>query len=388
MICFKGATILDGRGNSFIGNLLVEEDRILSIDKEGSCPEDAEQIDCKGKFILPGLINSHVHICSDPTKDFGERPAVSDAKRAMIGLKNLQSHLRAGVTFVRDLGGYNFVELELRDMVKAGEFVAAEMIGAGQSITMTGGHGWTHGRECDGPHEARKAAREQFKAGADLIKLMATGGVMTSGVEPGASQLCEAEMAAAIEEAKKRGAKAATHAQGTEGIKNAIRAGVDSVEHGIFLDDEAISMMIEKGVVLVPTLVAPFYIVEMGEEAGIPSYAVEKSLMVMKSHFESFKKAVQAGVKVALGTDAGTPFNHHGSVVQELLFMEEAGLSTMEVIEAGTYKAAELLGIEKDYGSLEEGKVADFLILEDSPLDDLRFFENPLVYKKGKKVTI
>lgn len=388
MICFVGATLIDGRGNSLRASLLVEEDRIIGILKEEDCPGGVEKIDCRGKFILPGLINSHVHICSDPTKDFGERPEISQAQRAFIGLRNLQSHLRAGVTFVRDLGGYDFVELELRDVVKKKDFIAAEMIGAGQCITMTGGHGWTHGRECDGPHEARKAAREQFKAGADLIKVMATGGVMTPGVEPGASQLCQEEMAAAIEEAKKRGAKSASHAQGTQGIKNAILAGVDSIEHGIFLDDEVISLMLEGGVFLVPTLVAPYYIVEKGEEAGIPSYAVNKAKSVMDAHFESFKRAVKAGVKIAMGTDAGTPFNQHGSVVKELLFMEEAGMSPMEVLEAATYRAAQLLSIEKDYGSLEEGKFADFLILEKNPLEDLKALEDPKVYKKGKKVLI
>lgn len=386
MFCFHHATLLDGRGNSFVGSLLVEEDKIIRVLKDEACPEHAQIIDCEGKYILPGLINSHVHICADPTKDFGDRPEISDAKRAFIGLRNLQSHLKAGITFVRDLGGYNFVELDLRDAVKNGEFVAAEMIGAGKCVTMTGGHGWTHGRECDGPDEARKAAREQFRAGADLLKVMATGGVMTPGVEPGASQLSMEEMAAAIEEAKKRGAKSATHAQGTQGIKNAVLAGVDSVEHGIFLDDEVIAMMVERGVVLVPTLVAPFYIVEKGEEAGIPSYAVQKAKSVMDAHFESFKKAVKAGVKIAMGTDSGTPFNPHGNVVQELLFMEKGGLSPMEVLEAATYKAAELLGIDQHYGSLEEGKIADFLILEDNPLEDLRALNHPLVYKRGKKV--
>ena len=292
MTCFEGATLIDGKGNSFVANLLIEEDRILRILKDEECPKDVETIDCKGKYILPGLINSHVHICADPTKDFGDRPAFSDAKRAFIGLKNLQSHLRAGITFVRDLGGYNFVELELRDAIKNGDFQGAEMIGAGQCITMTGGHGWTHGREVDGVDEARKAAREQFKAAADLIKVMATGGVMTPGVEPGASQLCQEEMAAAIEEAKKRGAKSATHAQGTQGIKNAILAGVDSIEHGIFLDDEVISMTEERGVVLVPTLMAPYYIEQLGEEAEIPSYAVDKAKSIQEAHEESFRKSV------------------------------------------------------------------------------------------------
>lgn len=383
MIYFKNANIIDGRGGLFRGNLLVEKGKISAIN--GELPSGAQLLDCEGKYLMPGLINSHVHICSDPEKDFGDRAELSDAKRTLMALTNLRSHLRAGITYVRDLGGYNFVELDVRDAVKAGEFEAAEMVGSGRYVTMTGGHGWRRGRECDGPHEARKAAREQFRAGADLLKVMATGGVMTPGVEPGAAQMTVEEMTAAIEEAKKRGAKSATHAQGTQGIKNAILAGVDSVEHGIFLDDEAIEMMLEREVVLVPTLVAPFYIVEMGEEAGIPAYAVNKAKSVMDAHFESFKKAVKAGVKIAMGTDSGTPFNPHGSVVKELLFMEKGGMSPMEVLEAATYRAAQLLDIDRDYGSLEEGKVADLLLLDSNPLEDLTALESPRVFKRGKE---
>ncbi len=383
MICFKDATLIDGRGKSFQASLLVEDGRIHSIGDE--LVEGAQVIDCQGKFIMPGLINSHVHICSDPTLDFGDRAELSDAKRTLMALTNLRNHLRAGITFVRDLGGYNFVELDVRDAVRAGEFQAADMVGSGRYVTMTGGHGWRRGRQCDGADEARKAAREQFRAGADLLKVMATGGVMTPGVEPGAAQLTEEEMRAAIEEAKKRGAKSATHAQGTQGIKNAIRAGVDSVEHGIYLDDEAIEMMKERGVVLVPTLVAPLYIVEMGEEAGIPSYAVDKARSVMEAHFDSFKRAVKAGVKIAMGTDSGTPFNPHGSVVRELILMEEGGMSAMEVLEAATFKAAELLDIDKDYGSLEAGKVADFLILDENPLEDFKALDRPRVFKRGQE---
>lgn len=382
MICFKNARIIDGRGNILEDNLLVEGDRIVGF---GPCPEGAEEVDLSGKYLVPGLINSHVHICSDPEKDFGDRAELSHATRTLMGLKNLENHLRAGVTFVRDLGGYYFVELDLRDAVKRGDFVAAEMIGSGRYVTMTGGHGWRRGRECDGPDECRKAAREQFRAGADLLKVMATGGVMTPGVEPGAAQLSMEEMAAAIEEAKKRGAKSATHAQGTQGIKNAILAGVDSIEHGIYLDDEAIEMMVERGVYLVPTLVAPFYIVENGIEAGIPKYAVDKAHSVMEAHFDSFKRAVKAGVKIAMGTDSGTPFNPHGSVVKELLFMQQGGMSAMEVIVAATYSSAELLDIHDNYGSIEEGKQADFLVLDKNPLEDLRAFENPRVFKKGKE---
>ncbi len=389
---FKGFRLIDGNGGEPIENaymLIVDSkiEKIGSIDEKGNI-EGAAEIDLKGKTVMPGLINSHVHITMEPIGDPTSLMArESQSKTALRGVANLRKHLLAGTTFFRDVGAGYGIDFALRDAVNEGLIQGAQFLAAGRCLTMTGGHGWFIGREADGVDEMRKAAREQLKAGADLIKIMATGGVMTKGVEPGSPQLSMEEMAAAIEETHKAGKKAATHAQGTQGIKNAVLAGIDSVEHGIFLDDEVIQLMVERGTYLVPTLVAPYFIVKNGIEAGIPKHAVDKANYVMDYHRESFKKAHKAGVKIAMGTDAGTPFNLHDKAPYELKLMVECGMSPMEAVVSSTRGSADLLGILDNYGTLEEGKYADFIILNENPIDNLdTLFEIDEVYKLGKKV--
>lgn len=389
---FKGFRLIDGNGGEPIENaymLIVDSkiEKIGSIDEKENI-EGAVEIDLKGKTVMPGLINSHVHITMEPIGDPTSLMArESQSKTALRGVANLRKHLLAGTTFFRDVGAGYGIDFALRDAVNEGLIQGAQFLAAGRCLTMTGGHGWFIGREADGVDEMRKAAREQLKAGADLIKIMATGGVMTKGVEPGSPQLSMEEMAAAIEETHKAGKKAATHAQGTQGIKNAVLAGIDSVEHGIFLDDEVIQLMVERGTYLVPTLVAPYFIVKNGIEAGIPKHAVDKANYVMDYHRESFKKAHKAGVKIAMGTDAGTPFNLHDKAPYELKLMVECGMSPMEAVVSSTRGSADLLGILDNYGTLEEGKYADFIILNENPIDNLdTLFEIDEVYKLGKKV--
>lgn len=389
---FKGATLIDGTGREPLENafLLVEDQLIaaVGISADNLDGQFDEVIDISGKCLMPGMMNCHTHVAMEPVADmqafFREQTPVTLASR---GMANLQKLLRSGTTFVRDMGAPYGVDLGLKRCMKEGVFQGPDIFCSGRVISMTGGHGWILGREADGPDDVRKAAREQLKAGADVIKIMATGGVLTPGVEPGSPQLTEEEIRAAVEEAHKAGKKTATHAQGTEGIKNAVRAGIDSVEHGCILDDEAIEMMLERGTYMVPTLNAVFQIIENGVEAGIPEYAVEKCKRIYDLHMESFRKARHAGVKIACGTDASTPFNTFDMTAMELVLMNRAGMGEMEAIVSATKTSSELIGCNDEYGTLEKGKFADLLILERNPLSDLNALFNVVsVYKKGEPV--
>ncbi len=209
------------------------------------------------------------------------------------------------------------------------------------------------------------------RAGADAIKMMATGGVITQGVEPGSPQFTLEELKAGAEEAHKAGRKIAAHAQGNEGIKNSLRAGFDTIEHGIYLDDEAISLLREKKAILVPTLSAPFNIMEKGEKCGIPSFIIEKTRKVKDAHVASIKKAHKAGIPIASGADSGTPFNLHGENLKELELLVGIGLSPMEAIVSATRVAAETLGLGSRLGTLQPGKLADLIVVEGDPLKDI-----------------
>src|SRR6056297_627025 len=389
---YKGFTLIDGTGGEPIEDtyMMVEDEKIVKIGKisDLSNNSDFKSVDLSGKYIMPGLINSHVHITMEPV---GDPSSIlrneSDALTSLRGAANLKKTLNSGTTFFRDLGGPNGIDIDLRNAVSKKMIEGPEFLAAGKVVCMTGGHGWMTGREADGPLETRKAAREQLKAGADVVKVMATGGVMTEGVEPGSPQFTTEEMAAAIEEAHKAGKKTATHAQGATGIKNAINAGIDSIEHGFYLDDEIIDMMKERGVFLVATLVAPYFIVEHGKDGGIPEYAVKKATDTMEAHKNSFIKAYKSGVKIAMGTDSGTPYNDHGSAPHEVKLMIEYGMDPMDALVASTKASAECLGILDKYGTIEKDKFADFLVLDKNPVENIdTLFNIDSIYKLGKKV--
>jgi imidazolonepropionase-like amidohydrolase len=297
--------------------------------------------------------------------------AESDVMVTLKGAENAGKTLAAGVTTVRDLGGKNGIDLGLKQAIESGLTQGPRMLVAGRLICMTGGHGWPIGREADGPEEVRRAAREQIKAGADLVKFMATGGVLTPSVEPGSPQLTYEEMKAGIEEAHKAGKKTATHAMGSQGIMDALRAGIDSIEHGIYLTDEIISFMIKNQVFLVPTIAALHNIEVRGTAAGIPGWAVDKCNVVAPHHRESIRKAYQAGVTIAMGTDAGTPFNHHGKNLMEMPLLAAHGLSPMEALMAGTSVAAKVVGMEDQIGTVEPGKLADLVLVKGNPVENI-----------------
>lgn len=393
-IAFVDGCIIVGDGRVLEhATVLVEDERIIKV-SEGNVtiPNDTQKIPIDGRTLLPGFVDSHVHICVDGSPDPVTRALSESQTMTTLKAANFARRtLLAGVTSIRDMGGKNGIDLDLRQAIHIGLIPGPRMLVSGQLICMTGGHGWQLGIEANGADEVRKAAREQIKDGVDIVKLMATGGVMTPAVEPGSEQFTEEELRAGVEEAHKAGKKTATHAMGTKGILNALRAGIDSIEHGVYLDDEAVSLMVEKDIPLIPTLSALFNIERKGIEAGIPAFAVEKTLKVKPFHLESIRMAREAGVRIAMGTDAGTPFNLHGENLGELkLLVDYGGFSVMEAIEAGTRIAAQVLGMEKELGTIEEGKLADLVLVEGNPLEDIEILLKResirLVMKGGKLV--
>jgi imidazolonepropionase-like amidohydrolase len=379
-ILLENGKIFIGTGEVIEGGTVAIHDHLIAFvgppRKVRSSKRDTS-FDISGKAVLPGLIDAHVHLCIDGSPD----PMTSLSKDSIpqLTLKAAQHAgrtLEAGVTTVRDMGGRDYVDIAIRDGIESGLLQGPRMICSGKLVCMTGGHGWQFGREANGIDEVRAAVREQLKAGVNFVKLMATGGVMTKGVDPGATQFTLEELMAGVEEARKAGRRTATHAQGTEGIKNSLWAGVNSIEHGFFLDDEAVELMVEMNAYLVPTLSAPYHIIRGGVKGGVPRFAVEKSKAVMKSHFQSVRRAYKANIPIAMGTDAGTPFNCHGENLKEMELLVKAGLTPMEAIVATTKTASEVLGLEKKIGTLEKGKAADLIVVNGNPLKDIGLLQN------------
>ena len=386
---FKNGNIVDAAAKKvYKADILVEDGVIAAVGTDLDLPKNIRTTDLHGQYVLPGLFNCHVHITSNPDPR-APRPT-SDAALTIQAMNNLALHLSSGVTYIRDVGSANFIDIVLRDAVAAGKVNGPDMQTSGKCICMTGGHGWSTGRQADGRDDCRKAAREMLRAGADWIKVMATGGVMTKGDEPGAEQLSVEEMAVIVEEAHKKGARVCTHAQGNSGIRNALEAGIDCIEHGIYLDDEIIDTMLKKGSWLVPTLCAPHFILKYGIAGGVPDYAVKKTEVVHAAHTASFQKAYKAGVKIACGTDAGTPYNPHDGTPNELILMVKAGLTPFQAIETATINSARLLKVDDILGTIEPGKKAHLAIFKNDPTEDINNIldcrmtvkDGEIVYKK------
>jgi imidazolonepropionase-like amidohydrolase len=364
------------------GVLLVEGERIAAVGGP-EMPIPAGTRVLEAACVVPGLINAHVHLeMSGEPQTASIFVLKTPTQRTLVAAENARRSLETGVTTIRDLGGTESIAIELRDAIAARRLPGPAIVAAGRAICMTGGHGWFISRQADGPAEVQKAVREQRREGADCIKFIATGGVLTKGAVPGIAQLSQDEMAAGIAEARNHLMRCAAHAIGAEGIKNALRAGVDSIEHGHLVDDEGIALFLERGAFLVPTLCAIRCIVEAGPEAGMPEFVLRKASEIVELAETRLRKARAAGVRFAGGSDAGTPFNYHHAYAYEVELMQTMlGMSAREALRVATLDAAELLGVER--GRLQPGDLADLLVLERDIADDARPLRAPAAVVKG-----
>lgn len=369
---FAGGLVFDGVNAPVDGQAILVEDGLIS--KVAPTAEfggfAGAKVDTSGATLMPGLIDCHIHIChgaeANPSENLEKLTHSGIGIRAM---EHARRTLEGGIVAVRDCGGKDYIDLDVRDALNAGRFPGPVMRASGRMICMTGGHGNRWGLVADGVDEVIKSVRSNVHKGVDVIKIMATGGVMTPGVNPEDAHYTAEEMAAGISEARRFNKRTASHAQGAEGILNAVRGGIHSIEHGIFMDAECIAEMIERGVFLVPTLAAVKNIL-LNRDRGIPAWAVEKSERVYDVHLDAFKRYIAAGGRVAMGTDAGTPFNLHGANAWELAYMVEAGMPPLDALIAGTSNAAELVE-PGNRGVVRNGAAADFLLVPGNPVDDI-----------------
>jgi len=364
-----------------VGDSGAVDDAVAERDAGG-----ATEVDVDGRVVAPGLIDAHVHVMMDGRPDVSTAVSDSDYAASYRAASNLAAAVEAGVTTVRDLGSRGTLALDAGEAVAAGDIDGARVLACGRNVIMTGGHGNWFGREADGPAEVRKAAREQLKAGADVLKCMATGGVLTEGAVTGAPELTPEELAAFTDAAAPTDTPTAAHAHGEVGIKNAVEAGISSIEHGTFMDREAAEMMAERGTYWVPTASALRGIVDNGVEAGIPEDAVAKAEDAAERFDDAWDHAIDAGVPIAMGTDAGTPFNFFEEIPQEMAHMVDYGLSPERALEAATVNAADLLGLD-DVGRVAEGHRADLVVLDADPTEDVEAWQEPdAVFARGDRV--
>ena len=408
MLAITNATIIDGTELDPYenGTVLIDGEHIRAIGEKSRVPipRDATVLDAQGATVLPGLIDTHVHMMieyPDLVRSLNTPPSLS----LFQAIPRLRATLHAGFTTVRDAGG---TPAGVKMAVERGIIAGPRMQVAVSLISQTGGHGDDYYPCCldlgffglklpdlpsgvaDGVEQVRQKTREILRAGADWIKLATTGGVLSTADAPTSSQLTVEEIAVAVYEAAAQGKRCMAHAQGTQGIKNALRAGVASIEHGIYLDDEAIDLMRAKHVYLVPTLIAPIWVAEFAQIHPdiISPFVVEKSYAVMDAHKQSFRRAVEAGIPIAMGTDAGV--GAHGENARELQLMVENGMTPLQAIIASTQSAARLLHLDKQLGTLEAGKVADVILVDGQVHQDIQKLVNPanvkLVLKGGEAV--
>jgi imidazolonepropionase-like amidohydrolase len=395
--------LFDGTGDTLQDNMVLKVvgQRIVSVSPAASAPAPAgaKVIDLRKDYVLPGLIDCHTHLTARADM-YGEIETFKTTPfdSAIFGVVNANKTLLAGFTSVRDVGSPPFAAVDLRNQIDAGYIPGPRIVASGPAISITGGHGDINGYSptvtdylypaekdfqiADSPDQMRHVVRSQIKYGVDVIKILATGGVLSNGDSPGAEQLSYEEMKTAVDTAHRAGRKVAAHAHGTQGIIDAVNAGVDSIEHGSLIDGKGIQLMKLHGTYLVADIYNDDYILGHAAEFGLPQANIDKEKMVGRLQRQNFEKAVKAGVKIAFGTDAGV--YPHGDNARQFYYMVKFGMTPAGAIRAATSSAADLIGRSDSVGTLQPGKYADLIAVEQNPLDNVRVLESvPFVMKGG-----
>ena len=371
-IAIHHTRLIDGTGSAIDhATVLIRGSKVVAAgpSRTVAIPKGSTRIDGRGHTIIPGLIDCHVHLCLGGEPDVvatmeSEHPSYTLLKSA----RHAKMTVEAGFTTVRDVGSRDHSTFTLKRAIEAGVMPGPRIIGAGLAICMIGGHARFIGQEVEGAESVRQAVEAQVAAGAEVIKVIASGGVLTPGTSPDQAQMTVEELTAAVTAARRAQKKVAAHAHGASGMKNAIHAGVHSIEHATLLDKDAGELMKRHGVYMVPTLSALATTAAGRPGCGIPESALGKAKSMTKRHQVSFKQAHRSGILIAMGTDAGTPFNYHGDNAQELDRMVALGMTPMEAILASTSAAAQLIGIQDSVGTLAKGMQADLVVIDGNPL--------------------
>lgn len=398
VVLIKAGKLIDVRAGRVLNDqaILIEGDRIKQVGSSQSvrAPASARVVDLSNATVLPGLIDCHTHLTFDPSNTGYSALGISTPREALYGAKNARITLEAGFTTVRNVGANGYSDIALRDAINAGDIPGPRVDASGPSIGVTGGHcdesllapEFHHKGDgvADGVPALMAKTREIAKYGADCIKICASGGVLSKGDSPEATQFSDEEIRAIVAEAHRLGRKVAAHAHGAAGIKQAVMAGVDSIEHASFIDDDAIRLMKEKGTYLVPTIYLGDWFMENYQRMGVPGFMVEKAKMVMPAARVNIARAFRSGVKVAFGTDAAV--YPHGLNAHEFSVMVKLGLTAMQSIQAATVNAADLLGWSDRVGSIEPGRYADIIAVNGNPLTDVSVLEHVVFVMKAGEV--